>query len=205
MNSLIKISKGSGKMEGIPSINTNPLTNDYCKKCTFYKTKKTTRAGDEYPICYSVYMLQTARKNCVNTFEYNSNILSKSIIDYDYLPRFNNIKAVRFNSHGELINDTHLINLIQIVKKNPDVFFSLWTKQYKIIKNYFDDNIKPENLNLIFSNSKFDRVIEPPKYFDKSFNVIKAGPHNCIGKCADCMACYQKNNINKIVEVMKWN
>ena len=43
------------------------------------------------------------------------------------------------------------------------------------IKKYFDNNIKPSNLILIYSNSKLNKPMDKlPKYFDKTFNnVIK--------------------------------
>ena len=160
-------------MLDIRSINTNPLTNDYCKKCTFYKTKKIRKNGNEAVFCYSVDMLMTSRKNCIKPFQYNSDVLSNSIIEWDLLPRYFNTKVIRFNSHGELINKIHLENLNNIVKKNHDVFFGLWTKQFKLIKEFYSKNKKPKNMNIIFSNSKFNAPMQKiPLYFDKTFNVI---------------------------------
>jgi len=204
----IKTSIGSGKMLDIRSINTNPLTNDYCKKCTFYKTKKTRKNGNKGFLCYSIDMLMTSRKNCIKPFQYNSDVLSNSIIEWDLLPRYFNQRVIRFNSHGELINKTHLENLNNIVKKNHDVFFGLWTKQFKLIKEFYSKNEKPKNINIIFSNSKFNAPMKKiPLYFDKTFNVITKDSDikpNCTGKCKDCMICYTKNSKEtQIIEVLK--
>ena len=65
--------------------------------------------------------------------------------------------------------------LINIVNKNKHCNFTLWSKRNDIIKKYFDKNIKPKNLILIYSNPKLNKPMnKPPKYFDKTFNnVIK--------------------------------
>ena len=40
--------------------NSNTLTNPYCKKCKYFKTKKIAKtSGAKYPICYSAYQLMT--------------------------------------------------------------------------------------------------------------------------------------------------
>ena len=79
----------------------------------------------------------------------------------------------RFSSHGELINNNHLINLINICLKNKHCIFTLWTKRTDIINKVFKEKIKPKNLILIFSNSKLNNPIKsPPKYFDKTFNNV---------------------------------
>lgn len=195
-NQYIKITNGNGKMQFIPSINTNTMSNDYCiNKCTF---------GGK---CYSQKQIKRWKSNGI-AWQENSDKLSGSIIDYDLLPKFFNTKVVRFHSHGELINNNHLINYINICNKNDDVTFTLWSKQYKLIKECFKTNKKPDNLILIFSNSKFNAPLEKvPAYFDKTFNVIDKKSKiraNCSGKCKDCMICYTLGSKEKqIIEVLK--
>lgn len=192
----IKITNGNGKMQFIPSINTNTMTNDYCiNKCSF---------KDD---CYSKKQIKRWKSNGISWQE-NSDKLSQSIIDRDLLPKFFNTNVVRFHSHGELINNTHLINYINICNKNEDVTFTLWTKQYQLVKECFKTNKKPNNLILIFSNSKFNAPMQKiPLYFDKTFNVITKDSDikpNCTGKCKDCMICYTKGSKEtQIIEVLK--
>ena len=199
----IKISVGNGKMQGLSSINTNTMTNLFClNQCKF---------KDD---CYSKRHINRFRNNA-NAWELNSDKLSSQLINYDLLPKFFNTKVIRFHSHGELINDTHLINFINICIKNPDITFTLWTKRNDLIKKYFDEYYntgsyrdKPDNLILIFSNSKFNAPMKKiPLYFDKTFNVITKDSDikpNCIGKCKDCMICYTKNSKEtQIIEVLK--
>ena len=59
------------------------------------------------------------------------------------------------------------------MNKNKHCNFALWSKRNDIIKKYFDNNVKPDNLILIYSNSKLNKPMnKPPKYFDKTFNNI---------------------------------
>ena len=196
----INISQGSGKMDSIKSINTNTLTNEFCIK---QNKNKNSICG----ICFSMNSLKTFRKSCASSWEHNSNLLSKVIIQNELLPTILDA-FFRFSSHGELINNTHLINLINITNKNPHCTFTLWTKRKDIINKVFKTMNKPKNLILIFSNSQLNKPIEIlPKYFDKTFNnVTKEYDEkkiNCFSKCKDCLICYKHNNINQIIEYIK--
>jgi len=142
--------------------------------------------------------------------ERNSQALSKEILSNNDLPLIMDL-YFRFNAHGELINDIHLINLVNIAIKNPKVNFALWTKRNDIISKYFGANPlnKPSNLILIYSNSKISKVMDkPPIYFDKTFNNVLESEYielqNCTGQqCKNCLLCYTHNEVNTIVEKVK--
>ena len=92
----------SGKMVGIPALNTDTTTNKFC----------IAKSKDEDSICskcYSWNMLKTFRKNAVPRFKMNSDILSSRVLNMNELvrPKGNH---VRFNAHGELII-THFFTL----------------------------------------------------------------------------------------------
>ena len=192
----VHISKMTGKLAHMPAINTNTLTNEFCIR----QHQTNTICFD----CYSFDMLQGHRKNCAPAFERNSVALSE-LIDYDDLP-FLNYAYVRINGHGELINENHLDNIIAIAVKNPQCTFALWTKRVSLIRNRLD--LIPDNLILVFSNPKVDRVIGVPRGFHKVFNNVSKGstaPQNCTGrKCIECLACYRKDSgTDVIVEMVK--
>ena len=192
----VHISKMTGKLVHMPAINTNTLTNEFC-----IRQHQTDTICFE---CYSFDMLQGHRKNCAPAFERNSVALSE-LIDYDDLP-FLNYAYVRINGHGELINENHLDNIIAIAVKNPQCTFALWTKRVSLIRNRLD--LIPDNLILVFSNPKVDRVIGVPRGFHKVFNNVSKGstrPQNCTGrKCIECLACYRKDSgTDVIVEMVK--
>lgn len=192
-------SKMSGKLEGIPALNTDTTSNKFCIE----------RSKDKDSICsqcYSWNMLKTFRKNAVPRFLKNSNLISESVLDRSELPHPKSLVA-RFNGHGELINTNHVQNIVNFALSYPKVTFTLWTKKVGVIQAFFRKNKKPDNLLLIYSNEKIDSISnKPPKYFDKTFNVVskKTDDVNCEGKCIDCLKCYNlKDKTKQIIEVIK--
>jgi len=198
---MIYISKMSGKLKGLYSINVNPLITDFC--INMHKSKNDKVICKK---CYSIRILKTLRQNCIPNFTKNYYTLSESIIDKSDLPKIKH-KYFRFNSHGELINNNHLINYINICNKNPNTQFTLWSKRTDIINKVLSEYKKPKNLILIYSNPIIDTITDKPnKYFDKVFNVIqeKDIKVNCgKKKCIDCLLCYKHNKVNTIIEKLK--
>ena len=204
----IHITKGAGKLgksencsSAINSINTNTLSNDYCKKQNLNENSICFK-------CYSFNSLTKFRSNMIPPLERNSNLLSTSVIDFNLLPTILEL-YFRFNSHGELINLIHLENYNNIALKNPHCTFTLWTKRFDLIKKFFDNNQKPKNLILIYSNSKLNNPIKKlPKYFNKTFNNVTKDQVNnfninCYSKCVDCLLCYTFNDVTTIIEKVK--
>ena len=216
MTDKVKISEMSGKLEGIAAINTNTLSNGYCKAMNGCKDKNIVCT-----YCYSSYMLKTFRKNCIDAFEYNSKLLSQHLLDYEAIPKIKT-ELCRFNAHGELINTIHLLNLVTIIKFNPNTTFTLFTKRLDIVNDVFNHiTNKPSNLIIVYSNPSITNVVtEPPsRHIDKVFNVVKKIPylmlidpntHICKGRsCINCRQCFkpgfkiiyeelrEKPNINK--------
>ena len=192
----IKLSKMSGKLSGIGAINTDTTTNEFCVR----QKDTDTICGK----CYSHKMLSTYRKSCVPAFQHNSRLMSEAI-DWDLLPIINQA-YFRFNGHGELINTAHLQNIVNIARKNPHCNFALWTKRISIVRQ-FKGKI-PDNLILVFSNPRIDKVIDTPRGFHKVFNNVSKDSiinQNCTGrKCMDCLLCYRKESYaNVIVEAVK--
>ena len=200
----VKISKMSGKLKELQAINTNTLTNNYCQHMHSCKNKKIICT-----MCYSHYMLNTFRKSCTGAFQHNSNMLSTKILSVDQLPKFSNKNdIIRLHAHGELINVTHMLNLITMVKQNPTKMFSLYTKRLDIINKVFDHMNKPINLILVYSNPIIDKpMITIPNHFDKVFNVLKQKQLekiNCGARnCNTCRLCYKKGGTNIIYEELK--
>ena len=192
-------SKMSGKLEGIPALNTDTTSNKFCIE----------RSKDKDSICsqcYSWNMLKTFRKNAVPRFRKNSNLISENVLDRSELLHPQSLVA-RFNGHGEIINVNHVQNIVNFALSYPKVTFTLWTKKVSVIQSFFRKNIKPNNLLLIYSNEKVDKISKNvPKHFDKTFNVVskKTASVNCEGKCIDCLKCYNlKDKTKQIVEVIK--
>jgi hypothetical protein len=201
LSDTLKISIMSGKLKGFKALNTNTLSNDFCVKMYNSGNKEIICT-----FCYSHNMLNTYRKSCIDPWQNNSDILSKSLLKEYQLPRIKE-SEFRFHGHGELINSKHLKNFVLIAKHNSHCNFALWTKRKDIVRAVFKNQPVPFNLILVYSNPKIDSVIKsPPKWFDKVFNNVSK-PHsdeNCTGqKCKDCLACYEFNDTNVIIERVK--
>ncbi len=191
-------SKMSGKLVGIPALNTDTTSNKYCKKMS----KTDTICGS----CYSWNMLKTFRKSAVPSFKRNSDFLSSEIHDPKYLLPASSIIA-RFNGHGEIINEAHFINIINICKNQPNTTFTLWTKRKDIINKVCKDYKLPKNLIMIYSNPVINTIMKKvPKHFHKVFNNVSNNSDkiNCVGKCIDCLKCYNlKDKTEQIIEAVK--
>ena len=198
----VHISKMTGKLLGLNAISTNTTTNDFCIK-QFLSDKDTICKN-----CYSHIMLNSYRKNMQACLQRNSDLLSTSILHQQQLPTILDL-YFRFQAHGELINDIHFINLINICLKNPLTVFACWTKRKDIVNKVFKTMDKPKNLILIFSNPIKSKIMQRvPKHFDKTFNNVLENENieqqNCTGqKCKDCLACYKFDTTTTIVEKVK--
>ena len=202
----LKVSTMTGKMQHIPAINTNTLTNPFC-----IKMHDSNNPGCICVHCYSHEQLSGYRKNCAPVWERNSALLSGSVISDEQIPVINS-HSFRFHGHGELLNSTHYFNFCRIARKNPKCTFALWTKKLEIIKRaLYSLNPaaqRPKNLILVYSNPTIDKVMKrPPVGFDKVFNNTSSltEADNCSGrKCINCLQCYRLDSgVDVIIEKVK--
>ena len=191
------------KMEGVTSINTSTLANEFCQG----------RAEIKNSVCSKCYAGRTEkmRHTMQAKFEGNGDILSSVLIDDGYLYKLENRRFLRFHSFGEIINETHLSNFFQIAEDNPHVLCTLYTKRFPLVTNELMRRSKPDNLILIASSLFLNRPVALPEGFDKVFTVYTADyikKHedlviNCNKKCINCRLCYTKNSIININEKAK--
>ena len=193
----LKITKGTGKLANMHSLNVNTASNEFCKAMHSSPDSRVI-----CKTCYSLKALRTYRKNCAVAWQHNSDQLSQPLKDWQLL-RVNQL-YFRFSSHGELINESHSINLFRICEVNPRTTFVLMTKRHKIIYKALKTHKLPDNLILIYSNPIKDRVMtKPPKRFHKVFNVTESlhSQDNCTGNsCFSCLKCYSFDSERVIVE-----
>ena len=199
-------SQHTGKMQGIRSINSNPLSNPFC----IHMSKKENSICSK---CYSRDMLLSGfRKSCIQPWEDMGKLLSEDLLDISEIKPCPNTKYIRFSSAGELINLTHFENFIQIAKVNNQSVCTLFTKRKDILRQLKQEI--PQNMIVVYSNPYLDRPLyekDIPEKANKIFNVFTreyANEHgisiNCGSKkCKECMVCYSQNNINVINELIK--
>lgn len=182
--------KMTGKMEGMMSLSTSCKTNPFCAKHAEVK-------GSICEKCYAQRQMKRY-KNMAQCFERNAEILISSVIPMEYLPTLN-VAFFRFESFGDLINTTQVINYFNICKKNPYTKFALWTKNPQLIKPVATE--KPENLQIVLSSMLINKSAKSKYTFiDKVFTVYdqetidkKNININCgAKKCLTCLKCYTK-------------
>jgi hypothetical protein len=200
-NSPVHFSKGTGKMLGIRSINSNPLSNPFCQRMRQVE-------GFVCADCYSCRMLETIYKgDCVDAYEANGRLLSTILLADSELPVFKNDEIIRISAHGELINDLHFINICNIARVNHHARVALYTKRVNIVHRNME--YVPENLVLVYSNPRLNTVAEAPAGFHHVFNVFSTDTTekiNCIpgsGSCKACQRCYRKDGAVTITERLK--
>lgn len=196
--------KHTGKMAGMVSISTSVTTNPRCAR----------NAQIEGSICQKCYAAQMSKRYPAmnQPMIRNQEILTSEILPVDKVPLIN-AQYVRFESFGDLNNETQVANYFQMCYRNPDVNFAIWTKNPDIIANTLEYGWKkPENLNIIVSSLYVNKQASVHYDFvDRVFTVYdretieKQGIEiNCGAKsCISCRLCYEKNNVRVINEKLK--
>ena len=206
---LLSVSQGlTGKMTGMPAITSSMLCNEHCQKLS-------NIIGTVCEKCYTMKYLKS-RPAVEKCYAENTELLTSSVIPIKQLP-FINATMCRLETFGDIVNATHLQNYINLIKKNNHCMFSLFTKNYTVVFDYFKTHKQPKNLSLVISslllNEPFGLEFLPEyltnvkiftvysKPFAKGNNVtINCGKNRCV----DCRRCYTKNkNPIFISEILK--
>lgn len=196
---LLSVSQGlTGKMSGIPAVTSSMLCNESCQ--SFMNIK-----GSVCEKCYTKKYL-SARPNSEKCYRENTDLLSSSLIPIKQLP-FINAALCRLESFGDITNTTHLQNYINLIRKNNHCMFSLFTKNYTVVFDFFKEHKQPRNLSLVISslmlNTPFDITtisqlpltnvkiftVYTKKHADKNGITVTCGKNRCI----DCQRCYKRN------------
>lgn len=195
-NYLLKITKHTGKMQGINSLSTYKYI---CDTCMQLKDNKKL-------ICNKCYADRTLAqyKQLAPALIYNTLLLKYTQLSARQLPVINDL-YFRFESFADLQNIQHLRNLYKIARFNPRCHFALWTKNYKLLMQ----EKAPRNVNIILSSPLLNAVL-PAQLRDivkrktsakniKVFSVydgdnIKAAGQNCAQKCLTCLKCYKASD-----------
>lgn len=196
----------SGKMAGFPSISTAVCCNPVCA----------ARSRDPESICSKCFAQNTvARYSALREHLIDNYILlTTTIIPREELPIFGNVRAVRFESFGDLANATQAINYIHIAQANPGVTFAIWTKNPAYLNKAIKECGKPANLICILSSSKMNEVCDASRWdwvdhvftvYDPAYIRENGIDINCGARsCAGCMRCYTVGNEEfHIAEMLK--
>ena len=210
----------TGKMVGINSISTAVLANEFCKK-------QRAIAGSICSHCYAESMSRMYGLLNEKLLR-NTEALTSSILAEDELPDTTGCDIFRFESFGDINNETQLINYLNIVKKNPGTRFTLYTKRYALVGEYFSRvSVEvPTNFTLVLSSLMVNHKISLEKFvamfklegkfrrgqvkiftvYDYDYIVkhyeelnLNCGSRYCYG----CRFCYDENRVEEISEILK--
>lgn len=208
MNGALWVSEHSGKMTGINSIGTTCATNPWCIK----------RRENKESVCSKCYAetYMKLRKALKKRLEDNADILTTRLLEGREIP-VTNATVFRFESFGDLHNAIHLENYVRICERNPYTKFGLWSKNTWILDEVFNVKRikKPENLSIIVSSPKLNKVMELDKekywfvdhvftVYDKKFIEANGVDINCGSRdCLGCQRCYHKDTEFYVNEKLK--
>ena len=188
--------KHNGKMKGMMSLSTSTMDNPLCIKNRNIK-------GSICESCFA-YKQTKCYKSMDGAFKHNASILTTRDLKDEEIEILN-VKFFRFEAFGDLHNEQQLKNYIKICNKNKHVDFAIWSKNYKLILEYFKNHKKPKNLRIIISSlMKNIKISTKPfeeiglkvstftvytKDFVKEFDIdINCGARNCLS----CQKCYRR-------------
>jgi hypothetical protein len=158
-----------GKMAGVPHISVAAGESGICKACEMAK------------ICYAM-RYQSLRPSVRKSYLQNGEDLTAKVYDMSEIPYVNS-HMCRFDAFGELYTgkkgEIQLTNYCNTARKNPDTTFVLWTRNYRMIADYFtlrkggEVREKPANLKVIRSTPRVDDpVLTIPAGWDGVFSVV---------------------------------
>lgn len=202
--------KMTGKMEGFSALSTSAAINPNCAKL----------AKNPNCICSKCYAQKAIARytNLAVKLALNAIILSNCQLAPEDIPRLN-CEFFRFESHGDLLNITHLLNLFVICSVNSHVKFTLWTKHITIFYLLDSFDMIPENLQIGYSipklnptETEINTAIKKHAIEHRIISFVFAvydWEHaqnttiNCQKKCNACLKCYNRINTNRKGE--KWS
>ena len=162
---LLSVSQGlTGKMAGMPAITSSMLCNEYCERLR-------SIPGTVCEKCYTLKYLQS-RPSVDKCYRKNTELLTKSIIPIHQLP-FINAAMCRLESFGDIVNATHLQNYVNLIKKNSHCMFSLFTKNYTVVFQYFKAHKQPKNLSIVISSLLLNQPFDVTNLADANLTNVK--------------------------------
>lgn len=189
----------SGKIEGLFSLDVAS------RQCRFCDSMQAAAKANPAIICRFCYA-RNEHETATRRHEITGNILQTIRIRPDEAA-YIGAKAhkLRFNSDGELLNDTHADNVVTIAEANPSSTASIWTKDADTLEGAFNRaGGKPENIIAGISSPQINIPAKPRPWANFIFTVytpeglkraLARGEFPCNGrKCMDCKyRCYDKD------------
>lgn len=228
---IIKKYTDGDKMDSMDGCSTCCMFNSFCKKMQAMGKDCVCSRCFGKGMSNSFGWMNKDKNGDDKYFLKASKEISKRIYSESEIP-FLNVKnrygVFRIESFGEIINLNHAINLVNLIKKNPDINFGWWTKRPEMIARALKKlNLSAEWLknraNIIYSNPwingvkegktvDISKILKKYTFLSGVFAVFTANYAiknnvfiNCgYKKCIECLNCYNVHtDIFYINEIMK--
>lgn len=188
----ICISKGNRKIGRVMNVSLPPILS--CGNCRECKD-----------ICYDIKACLQYPNTVIDARIRNFVILKKNRAEYfrridAAISRRRVNKYFRWHVAGDIIDRDYFENMVAIARRHPDFIFWTYTKMYKIVNSWIDDNGPiPSNMRVMFS--EWDGMpMENPHNMPVFSCKLAAGNKNhpveyfeslykCPGNCDICKAC----------------
>lgn len=202
----LHVSELSGKLDGIAAISSSALANPYCVNAV----RTCPEAGSICQECYAWKALSGFRACMAEPLARNTALL-QGPMHSDELPRIYGVRALRFNSHGELGSVWELDNFNRIAILNRHLRSALWTKRLGLVEEWramhafegLEGGQLELDMRLVLSSPQIGvriaEVEDLPYWVDRVYTVYRTEvdlPKDawiCEGHCADCMVCYEQD------------
>lgn len=177
---LISISKGNRKTGAIRSLSLPPfITCDPGLHC--YKDCYARKVERYSPDAKKAY------KRNLDLYQANKKLYWDAI---QYLTKIDSF--FRYSVAGDIADRDYLQGIHDTAIENKNCRYLVFTKKYKLVNNFYSENIKPDNLIILFSVD-FDQVEPDNPHKFPLIHVVESLeniPDNwsvCGGNCFDCI------------------
>lgn len=104
--------------------------------------------------CYAISTVKQYEKACINriqnTMQLRSDI-NAHFADIEKTIVRDNIKIVRYTESGELESLAQLVHVLRLAQCHTNVFFYLYTKNYNVLREFFNVHTLPDNMVILVS------------------------------------------------------
>lgn len=191
----------SGKIEGMSSCDSS------CANCSFCQKIREKGKNNPFLICNYCYDDAQEKRWVAVKNRHGLNLLIMSSVRFtvEELSTLPISALLRENSSGDIENDIHAENMINIGYAHPATECGLFAKNVSPVIRATDKLGKPANMKYIQSSILIGKPARRAKYFDYVFTVyateeelqkaLAEGACECNGKkCKDCgYMCYKQN------------
>lgn len=178
----LSFSEGNRKTDSlVPSISLRPILDcgncaSCCKSC--YDFRNDLRFEEHYTSRAKNYAVWS--KNPKLYFDEISLYVKRKV-------------SFRWHVGGDIVNEEYLRGMVRVARENKHCRFLVFTKMFDLCNEFFANNRKPSNLQIIYSGWVGLEVPNPHNFptshpiFPDGTTSASDGAKLCTGNCSECL------------------